>query len=154
MLKTLRRVNELERYHLKALNGEFGAIEDFFFDNGAIEDEIGHVEDFIVEDHSWAVRYMEIDTRNWVPGKKVLVAPTWVTKVNWAERRVHVRTVLIALAAGMLIAASQMAGRMRRSTPEANQGFTLAPLKRYAITRRVQATCASPRGRDTHTRAP
>ncbi len=57
---------------------------------GAIDDEMGHVEDFIVEDQSWAVRYMEIDTRNWLPGKKVLIAPAWIAKINWAERSVHV----------------------------------------------------------------
>lgn len=53
------------------------------------DDEIGHVQDFLVDDESWDIRYLVIDTRNWLPGKKVLVSPQWVEGVSWAERRVH-----------------------------------------------------------------
>ena len=60
----------------------------------AIEAEdgtIGHVEDFIVEDETWAIRYLVIDTRNWWPGKKVLVSPRWIDRVSWDESKVFVR---------------------------------------------------------------
>jgi hypothetical protein len=33
---------------------------------------------------------MLVDTRNWLPGRKVLIAPQWITAVDWPERRVHV----------------------------------------------------------------
>ncbi len=56
----------------------------------ASDGEIGHVEDFLVDDQNWVIRYMEVDTRNWLPGKKVLVAPNWIETVSWAERRVGV----------------------------------------------------------------
>ena len=57
----------------------------------AVDDDIGHVEDFIVNDETWVIRYVVVDTRNWLPGgKKVLVAPEWITAVSWAERNVHV----------------------------------------------------------------
>ena len=56
----------------------------------ATDDEIGHVEDFIVQDNGWVIRYMVVDTHNWLPGKKVLVATDWIEDVNWAERQVHV----------------------------------------------------------------
>jgi hypothetical protein len=36
----------------------------------AADGEIGHVEDFIIDDETWAIRYLAIDTRNWWPGKK------------------------------------------------------------------------------------
>ena len=39
------------------------------------DEAIGHVEDFIVDDETWEVRYLVIDTSNWWFGKKVLVAP-------------------------------------------------------------------------------
>jgi hypothetical protein len=39
---------------------------------------------------SWAIRYLVVDTRNWLPGKKVLVAPQWTADVDWAGRRVSV----------------------------------------------------------------
>jgi predicted glycosyl hydrolase (DUF1957 family) len=55
-----------------------------------LDGEIGHVEDFIVDDASWAIRYLVINTRNWWPGKKVLVAPQWIDRVSWAESKVFV----------------------------------------------------------------
>lgn len=54
------------------------------------DDTIGHVEDFIVDDQSWQVRYLVIDTSNYWFGKKVLVAPHWATRVSWTDRKVHI----------------------------------------------------------------
>ena len=56
----------------------------------ATDGDIGHVEDFLVDDHSWAIRYMIVDTTNWWAGKKVLVAPAWIKRVDWAQSKVHV----------------------------------------------------------------
>jgi hypothetical protein len=56
----------------------------------ARDGDLGHVADFIVDDETWTIRYMVIDTRNWWPGKKVLVAPPWITEIDWGEARVHV----------------------------------------------------------------
>ena len=51
---------------------------------------IGHVEDFIVDDETWEVRYLVIDTSNWWFGKKVLVAPHWATRVSWQKGTVYI----------------------------------------------------------------
>jgi sporulation protein YlmC with PRC-barrel domain len=51
---------------------------------------IGHVEDVIIDDETWTIRYIVIDTRNWWPGKKVIIAPAWVSRVDWRNRRLHV----------------------------------------------------------------
>lgn len=51
--------------------------------------EIGHVDRFVVDDQTWAIRYLEVATKNWWPGKKVLLAPGWVEKVSWEESRVY-----------------------------------------------------------------
>ncbi|MGI8965948.1 MAG: PRC-barrel domain-containing protein [Limisphaerales bacterium] len=56
----------------------------------AADGEIGHVEDFIIDDETWAIRYLVIDTRNWWPGKKVLVSPHWIERVSWSESKVFV----------------------------------------------------------------
>ena len=49
------------------------------------------MEDFIVDDQTWTIRYMIIDTSNWWPGsRKVLVPPTWIDSVDWAESKVRV----------------------------------------------------------------
>jgi hypothetical protein len=56
----------------------------------ASDGEIGHVEGFIMDDRAWAIRYMEVGTRNWWPGKKVLVSPAWIQSVSWEHSKVHV----------------------------------------------------------------
>jgi sporulation protein YlmC with PRC-barrel domain len=52
--------------------------------------EIGHVEDFILDDETWAIRYLIVNTQNWWPGKKVLVSPHWIERVSWDESSVLV----------------------------------------------------------------
>jgi sporulation protein YlmC with PRC-barrel domain len=69
----LRSVKELCGYHIHARDGM-----------------IGHVDDLIIEDAGWHVRYIVVDTRNWLPGRKVLVAPHWFTDINWNDRSVTV----------------------------------------------------------------
>ena len=54
----------------------------------ATDGEIGHVVDFIIDDETWAIRYLVIDTQNWWPGKKVLVSPLWIERVNWEESQI------------------------------------------------------------------
>ena len=69
----LRSTNEVSGYHIQAVDGE-----------------IGHVEDFLVDEETWSIRYMVVDTRNWWPGKKVLVSPQWIESISWEESKVHV----------------------------------------------------------------
>src|SRR5665811_971895 len=67
----LRSTHEVSGYNIQAADGE-----------------IGHVEDFIIDDETWAIRYLIIDTQNWWPGKKVLVSPQWIERVSWGESKV------------------------------------------------------------------
>ena len=69
----LRSTHEVSTYHIHASDGE-----------------MGHVEDFIIDDETWAIRYLIIDTRNWWPGKKVLISPQWIERVSWDESKVFV----------------------------------------------------------------
>ncbi len=56
----------------------------------AKDGDIGHAERFIVDDETWAIRYLEVATMNWWPGKKVLLSPEWVERVSWEESKVFV----------------------------------------------------------------
>lgn len=56
----------------------------------ATDGDIGHVSDYLVDDRSWTIRYMIVNTSNWWAGKKVLVAPAWIEKVDWEHSKVHV----------------------------------------------------------------
>jgi uncharacterized protein YrrD len=69
----LRSTHDVTGHHIQAADGE-----------------IGHVEDFIIDDQTWAIRYLVVDTRNWWPGKKVLISPRWIERVSWSESKVFV----------------------------------------------------------------
>lgn len=69
----LRSMTEVKNYYIEAVDGD-----------------LGHVEDFIVDYADWVVRYLVVDTKNWWPGKKVLLPPQWVDEVNWDDVKVRV----------------------------------------------------------------
>ena len=56
----------------------------------ALDGEIGHIEDFVIDDETWAIRYLVVGTKNWWPGKKVLVSPQWIERVSWSESSVFI----------------------------------------------------------------
>lgn len=66
---------EGEQFHLRSTHSVAG------YHVAAIDGDIGHVEDYIIDDQSWLVRFLVVDTRNWLPGRRVLIAPQWVKRV-------------------------------------------------------------------------
>jgi hypothetical protein len=60
------------------------------YDIQALDGDIGHVEDFIIDDETWAIRYLIVDTKNWWPGNKVLISTKWIKRVSWSESKVIV----------------------------------------------------------------
>lgn len=56
----------------------------------ATDGPIGHVEDFLLESADWSIRYLVVDTKNWWPGKHVLLSPHAVTGIDWGSHDVSV----------------------------------------------------------------
>lgn len=57
----------------------------------ALDKEAGHVEDFVIADNDWRIRYLVVDTRNWLPsGKKAAIPTERIKNVDWAKARVYV----------------------------------------------------------------
>lgn len=52
--------------------------------------EIGHVADYLIDEKTWAIRYIVVDTGHWWSGHKVLLAPEWITAVHWVNKTVFV----------------------------------------------------------------
>jgi uncharacterized protein YrrD len=69
----LRSTRDTAGYHIEAIDGS-----------------IGHVDDFLVDEQVWRIRYLLVDTRNWWPGRKVLISPDWINRVSWGDQRVCV----------------------------------------------------------------
>ena len=53
----------------------------------ARDGDIGHIDDLVIDDETWVLRYLAVDTRDWLPGKKVLVAIQWLEAINWLEKK-------------------------------------------------------------------
>lgn len=56
----------------------------------AADGDIGDVADFIIDDSSWKIEYLIVDTGEWLPGKKVLISPSWIREISWEKSRVAV----------------------------------------------------------------
>jgi len=69
----LRSGNEIMRYYVHASDGD-----------------IGHVQGLIVDERSWAIRYIIVNTSNWWIGHNVLISPEWIENVDWAESHLSV----------------------------------------------------------------
>ncbi|MGO9949749.1 MAG: PRC-barrel domain containing protein [Steroidobacteraceae bacterium] len=69
----LRSGNEVMRYYVHATDGD-----------------IGHVQGILVDEKTWAIRYIIVNTSNWWLGHEVLIAPEWIEDVYWAESKLNV----------------------------------------------------------------
>jgi len=69
----LRSGNEISSYSVHAEDGD-----------------IGHVQGILVDEKSWAIRYLIVNTSNWWWGHQVLIAPQWIVGVSWGDRKVSV----------------------------------------------------------------
>ena len=56
----------------------------------ATDGDIGHIAGLLVDEQTWAIRYIVINTSNWWVGHQVLIAPQWITAVNWVDQSVTV----------------------------------------------------------------
>ena len=54
----------------------------------ARDGDIGHVADFLVDDDTWRIRCLAVDTRDWWPGKQVLLPLDWIGQISWPDRSV------------------------------------------------------------------
>ena len=70
----LRSAKEISGYHIQALDGE-----------------IGHVEDFLFDGSTWTIRYLVIDTSNWIGGKSVLISTSELEKIDSPAKEIRVR---------------------------------------------------------------
>jgi hypothetical protein len=54
----------------------------------ATDGEVGRVEEFLVEEASWDIRYVKVRAGNWLDRSKVLISPLSVSTIDWIERLV------------------------------------------------------------------
>ena len=77
----LDSVKKTSGYHIHARNGE-----------------IGHVDDFLIGEDNWQIRYLLVDTSNWIGGRSVIVSSDAVERVDKADNRLYVAAEREAIA--------------------------------------------------------
>ena len=54
------------------------------------EETIGHVTDFMMDDKSWAIRHLAVETGTWFSGKEIVISPSHVYRIEYGESKVFV----------------------------------------------------------------
>lgn len=67
----LRRMKDMEGYSISALDGFIGEVKDYYFD-----------------DASWVIRYLVVETGDWLASRKVLISPVSINGPNWSEKSI------------------------------------------------------------------
>jgi hypothetical protein len=76
----LEELAETEDSHLRSLDEMSGyAIQ-------ATDGDIGVISDFLLDPNGWKIRYVVVDTGNWLPGRQVAIKPDWVSRVSWVDQ--------------------------------------------------------------------
>jgi hypothetical protein len=63
----VRRTDQIIGLHLHATDGE-----------------IGHVDDLLIDEETWRIRYLVVDTSNWIGGKWVAIMPSVLRALDWS----------------------------------------------------------------------
>jgi sporulation protein YlmC with PRC-barrel domain len=78
----LHKTSEMLGYHIAASDGE-----------------IGHVEDFLIEERTCALRYLVVDTSNWLGGRSVLIAAAAIARIDSPAKKIYVALTQAAIKA-------------------------------------------------------
>ena len=95
----LRSCKAILGYHIKALDGE-----------------IGHVESVLINEDTWAVQYLVINTSNWWLGHCVVIAPEWIDEVSWHDKTISLDLDRAAIRASPDYESSQQLSREREQS--------------------------------------
>ena len=72
--------------HLRSIQ----AVTGYFLQ--AKDGSVGHVEGFLIDAQDWTIHFLRVDTKNWWPGKHVLIPPRAAKTIQWAQRVIHLDT--------------------------------------------------------------
>jgi hypothetical protein len=103
----LRSCEAVNGYHVHAKDGE-----------------IGHVSGFLVDEATWAIRYLVVDTSNWWMGHEVLIAPPWISGVHWSDETVSVDLSRDAVKASPLYDSNALLDREWERNLHSHYGYT------------------------------
>ncbi len=79
----LHKTAEMRGYHIEAADGA-----------------VGHVDDFLIDETGWNLRYLIVDTSNWIGGRSVLISADTLERIDSPARKIHVKLTRRQIEAG------------------------------------------------------
>lgn len=76
----LRSTRAVKGYHIQAGDGS-----------------IGHVADFIMDEKSWAIRHLVVETGHWYSGKEIVISPKHIDRISYEDSKVFVNVTKEAI---------------------------------------------------------
>lgn len=102
----LRSAANLQGYTIEATDGDIGQLDRLFFD-----------------DTQWTVRYLVVDTGKWLPGRKVLIPPVAVERIDRVARRIHLQLTREKIKTSPDVDSDQPVSRQQESALSAYYGY-------------------------------
>jgi hypothetical protein len=102
----LRSLKELQGYAVRATDGDVGWLRDFYFD-----------------DQSWTVRYLVVETGNWLKGRQALIPPIVGGAPKWEKQTLPVRITKAQVEGSPQIDADKPASRRMEEKLQAYYGW-------------------------------
>jgi hypothetical protein len=83
--------NESQRAQTKPSDASLRSVRELIdYSVHSIENEVGKLDDLILDDRFWEIRYLAIDLRKWLPGgKKTLISPAYVKNITWDDEKIE-----------------------------------------------------------------
>ncbi|WP_339494345.1 PRC-barrel domain-containing protein [Pseudomonas sp. RA_105y_Pfl2_P56] len=103
----LRSCKAIIGYHIKATDGE-----------------VGHVDSVLINEQTWAIQYLVVNTSNWWLGHKVLIAPEWIDDIRWLDKSVSVDLECASIKASPPYESSEQLNREQESNLHHHYGRT------------------------------
>lgn len=63
-------------------------VKDFHIQSS--DGKIGTIEDYLIDDVTWDIRYLVVNTRIWLPDRFILISPQWISEAKWSDRKIIV----------------------------------------------------------------
>jgi len=88
-----------EDKHLNNINALLG------YTAKAVDKDVGSIADFLIDDRTWTITGIAIDTGHWLPGRKVVVSTAQIGRISWNESTISLKTTSAALERAPALAA-------------------------------------------------
>jgi len=108
----------------------------------ATDGDIGHIQGLLVDEETWAIRYIVVDTGNWLLGHQVLITPQSIQDVRWSDSTVSVKLTRQSVKDAPAYDSAAQLDRQQETGIHEHYGLTgywAAEEKRKSITRPTQS---------------